>query len=480
MRFILSLALFVYSSSLFAATCNLQVSGKLIVNPLQEKSSLGWDQYFSKQEPLANVEVRLSGGKKNRAITKWQETTTDSAGRFNFEVEEEGKDCEKDYKLRVKVKFASSTINVKKSRNRTPDWYKVYQSPKADVSFSGHVDLGKVVFRQSGKWDRGSEVARQHAMIWLVYQRLNQYLGSLSPDDSELNHTFINKFEIKYPNNKKIIRDAKNGLTHELSYANPINKTISIIKNDRMNDLKVSVLVHEMMHIWQYERMKSIDYPSNRSIGNWALNKTRGQPGMARYLIGNRDMHDSVDKEYVAFQEGFSWWFEEIAAERIFSSEVPTVLNRGRLTREVAASLETMDNHDVGWRQILTVLTLREPLAYIYGDATTEGKNAALIEGKALSIKKRRCESSTVSVATILALSSNHISDTTDDSLEEEMEEGLGPLVRSQMTLEGYFQRADFLALNVGIGLDQEITDKYKRLIDPANDEEYMQIFCDV
>ncbi|MFN3239669.1 MAG: hypothetical protein ACE37D_21815 [Pseudomonadales bacterium] len=449
-----------------AETCELDVSGSIHVNPLQEQDYLGWEDYFSAKEPLANVKIRLLGARKNRPFAQWEEATTDARGKFRFKVEKAGRGCRRDYKLRVQIKYASSTLNIKKPRNRTPDWFTIFQSKSAQTNFGDRVKLNNLVIARNNKWDRGSEIARQHGMIWITYQKLNDYLASLSPNRSSVHFAFKEKFDLRYPHNLKVVRDTKKGKTHEVSFANPITNTVAIVKNDRVNDLNVPILIHEMMHIWQYERMESIHYPTTSDTHDWALKKTRGQSGMVRYLIRHGTTHDEVTKEYVAFQEGFSWWFEELALERIFDVRPPKVLTRGHIYRHVAKSLDALDNHDVGWRQALTVMTLKEPLAYTYGDQDTEAVFSEF-DQKRLNARKRLCkrEVDSISVAFFLNHYSNHLTALNDPEDRAKRKE-LGPLYKGQMTL-------DYFLESVTHG------DQYRRLLDPTNDEEYLQIFCD-
>lgn len=469
MRVLLVSLFLLFSFPIYAEQCEFEVTGSLLINPVQETANLNWKKYFKKREPLENITLRLSSSGKHGPFSQLAETKTDSKGRFKFEVTGEDKECRKKRRIRVSFRYTSSTINIKRSEQARPNRFNIYQSEEADVRFTRDVDLEKLVIHRRGKRDLGSETARQHGMIWLVYQRLNNYLDEISPGRSHIRYSFNDRFRVQYPHSRKIIRDEIKGVTNELSYANPINNSVLLVKNDKVNDLKVPVVVHELMHLWQYEQLESISYPTAAGLADFARNKTRGQSGMARYLVGNRNTHDEVSKEYVAFQEGFSWWFEEVANTEIFKIGKPTVLNKGWMNREIAKSLDKLDNHDVGWRQFFTVLTLSNPLSYEYGDSDTAGRLAKRLNPRVARRQMEHCKPKTFSVQHILWLYHNHLTVFNDDSNQKEK----GPLNRKQMTLDGFFERAAFLNSPLA-----QYEAEYLRLLDPTNNEEYRGIFC--
>jgi len=317
--------------------CTYRVEGTLKAKHTQAyKDILG-----TNRSSLEGVQVRVQGKKLvlgGGVWGTWKTVRTDANGRFSVTKE---KGCGK-RRVRVRVKFKDADLEVR-HRNATSSltkvkWYTVYQTTSGKGS---GLDKDKTLtFRSSGSRALGAREPRYHAEIWTLYQEAIAHMDGYG---SRL--AFQSRVKIKYPHDPVSPPDWIS--TKEIrSYANPLNDVIYLVKRDGGIDhgQKPEIALHELMHFWAYQH-------------------SRGEDGMASYLVANGTTHGIVKEPYVAFHEGFAEWAAQFVKEQIGPKtfEDPYSPSHLRNYRSGINRFDTVDRADHGWYNIFSLMHAPQP-----------------------------------------------------------------------------------------------------------------------
>lgn len=396
------------------------------------------------ESALKNVKVKISAKKKRRASwSKWGKTTTnldDVEGGFRLSKR---KSC-KDRYIRVQVKFQSDDLEIRHKRSSSSatkvKWYTVYESEGKHEP--GTIQLGELVFREGGENDLGDFEARSHAELWVLYNKVFSKLRSMGSDLA-----FKDKVKVKYPHDSFVLPDAR-----EASYANPVNHVIYIIKNSVYDDFSTGTLLHELMHIWAYQH-------------------TRGELGLALELIKNGTTHGTVDKTWVAFHEGFAEYAKDKLKEILFKKGSRLPYNRDALTwgipigasessRDVLENLNDIQHNDEGWRSALHLLTTKNLYLYDFKEPNTGTMPTDTYIVKKSFVKKAKCAQPNIAFSDVLGVFLS--------------KSGYKNITKKEMNVEDFFARAS----GIIEGFDEEVKEKYLKLLDPNRTVQPADLFC--
>jgi hypothetical protein len=317
---------------------NWTVTGRLMVDiPLPE---------FTAALPLSNVEVNVSARKfGNNLWNSWDKVRTDADGRFTVsnEKDRDGR------QFKIEVKFedgdlavygdeAGGLVTTAGLRCR---WLLIHQDGGGTQRNSGTTDLGDITF-VDGQPAPNESVRRdfvpvRNAGLWHIYKNIISFMKTGGVP-------FTSKVHVQYP------QDTVYDDTKEDSYANPSSKTVFILKNSLTDQYNLSIMVHELMHIWMYGHCT-------------------GEIRIANQARKNDGTHDPrQDKTFVSFHEGFAEWAKNRLVELIFPNAGPfspygyedtgIPLLRSRLNDIGATSLDEMSHYEEAWNSVFNLLTV--------------------------------------------------------------------------------------------------------------------------
>lgn len=395
-----------------------KIKGELLLDPQLEDIR----NKYGTRAPLSDVPVKVSAREKIVGAwgpwNKWQETTTGSNGKFSIEKEKD----KSDRQFKVEVLFKDDTLKLYPENdgvlatlldkftgwNPITDfaeaaleqvleqttrlaydvkWFTVYKEDKKDNKHKhGTVDLGKMIFGKNRSEDRGLRVARCHAEIWLLVKEVFKYMRGLEGDVAFIKDA--KTIAIKYPHSNPLIGDKI-----EASYANPENYTAHIIKNSRSDDFDVQTLIHELLHLYVYQR------------------STR-EKGLAWQLFIHGSTHDGHQKKtWVPFNEAIAEWSSNFIFECLFNRKASIYggedalalpFSRSYLRHLGANTLSDVDHYEDGWMSLFNNLLAGslsrydlnagydpkafDPDPYVQGTASP--MPAAKLKGKFASILK--------------------------------------------------------------------------------------------
>lgn len=303
---------------------------------------------FGDKEGVAGITVKVSARSRlplNKWGTwnSWGKLTTKADGSFQVS-ENHGGDRRQfkveilfdSDKLRIKegledpiIQFDSKGFPINVNLDLTKkDWHEVFNDkggPADDGRKAGVINLGQIFIKRA--------VVRQHADLWDLYHKVFNLFDRYGDA-----HSFQKKVFVKYP-----MRLGK------ISYANPLNNNIYIDGDE----FDANILIHELMHIWEYERF-------------------RGEDGMAWQAIKHGTTHqDRENTTYVPGLEAFAEWSSYKILKEITEGKV---LNFDRyvykypdipLTREYIGKalndservLANVDYTEPGWHSLFNILT---------------------------------------------------------------------------------------------------------------------------
>ena len=229
-------------------------------------------------------------------------------------------------------------------------WYTVHKTDDGKKHGAGTVDLGTMTFRANGAQDLRLRVARCHAEIWLLVKEVFKFMRGLGDRDLGF-FKDAKAIAIKYPHSNPLIGDRI-----ESSYANPENYVAHIIKNSRTDDFDVGTLLHELFHLYVYQR-------------------TTREKGLAWQLIIHGSTHDGRQKKtWVPAHEACAEWGSNFIYDCLFNQkgsiyggEVANLLpfSRAYLRDEVGAkSLPAVEHYEDGWLSFFNTLVAKGLQAY--------------------------------------------------------------------------------------------------------------------
>ena len=180
-------------------SCGFTVRGHLVVRDPTVDGLVDND-------PLEDVEVKVSGRSEFGVWNEWDTERTDENGDFTVWKGE----CS-DRKVKVEARFKSDDLRVTSSAST--DWYLLFET--ASTLSWRTLDIGDEPFG-GGVGDQSTSQARTDAQTWAVFQRAIDYTASIG-------RPFLNKVTVHNPAT----------LTVGLSATDPILQEIHIDPNDR-------------------------------------------------------------------------------------------------------------------------------------------------------------------------------------------------------------------------------------------------------
>lgn len=338
---LLGLALLLTADSAMAE-CTYTIKGKLAV---QHQLSELVTAYGT--SPLKGVKVQISGKAKVMGVwgwyAVWDEVTTNSLGEFSLT---QSKACY-DHRYKIEVKFQGDDLEVRHETSTSSTtkvkWYLIFEDETVDHG-PGTLDVGTRTFSSGAPRELSLKEARDHADIWVAYQKAIEKINGYGPD-----RAFTSQIRVKFPHNSDVVSD-----TVEASYANPATQVIYIFESH----FNIGTLYHELMHIWAYQHVS-------------------GELGLAWELMQNGSTHGLVDEPWVAFHEGFAEYGSDKLQELIFGESARLPYNRERLTRGISGtpltSINLVQRHDMGWWSAFHIMTTASLGNYTFKTAWTGG-----------------------------------------------------------------------------------------------------------
>jgi hypothetical protein len=320
------------------------VKGKIMVEHVLPELA----EAFGENGGVAGITVKVSARSKLPigwgTWNSWGKLTTGSDGSFQVS-ENHGGDRRQ---FKVELLFDSDNLRIKEGQETAiiefdskgfplniefdltdKDWHEVHNDddgPATDGRKAGVINLGDIFIKRT--------VVKQHADLWTLYLKVFGLFAGYGAD-----YAFQNKVMVKYP--------MKLG---GISYANPLNNNIYIDEDE----FDSNTLIHELMHIWEYERFT-------------------GEDSMAWQAVKHGDTHqDRENTTYVPGLEAFAEWstykiLKEITDGKLLNFECsaykyPDIpLTRkyvGAALSESERVLANVDYTERGWHSLLNILTV--------------------------------------------------------------------------------------------------------------------------
>lgn len=409
--------------------CSYTVRGELAVDhQLQELE----DAYGT--SPLANVLVKVSGKEKVLGVwgwyASWGEVRTDSSGEFELTV---SKSCNA-HRFKVEVKFQDSELEVRHEHSTSSltqaKWYLIHELANGEWK-GGTKDVGTKTFAAGGAQELGDDEPRAHADIWVLYKDAIDYIDGLGSSTD-----FNGLVAVKYPHNSLLVAD-----DIESSYANPLTNDI-YIQEDHFN---ADTLLHELMHVWAYQH-------------------STGEDGMAVELLQNGGTHGLVDESFVAFHEGFAEYAKDELLAGIYGLDPVLPFSREEHFDDGLVTLSLLERHDDGWLSIFRTLTLPKIWDYDFLEGNSSPGSKYVVEDTSL-LSQSTCESPEADLHDVLL------------SFESSSSAGHASVIDdSEMNVADYLDRFE----DIVSGFGETDEDRYKSYIDPADDTQPHDDYCEV
>ncbi|GAB5534822.1 MAG: hypothetical protein Rubg2KO_10710 [Rubricoccaceae bacterium] len=404
----------------------------------------------------------------------WQETTTNSRGEFTVRHTPSLNPCDGTRRIRVEVKFQNDDLEIRHgnatSSTTKVKWVTIYDTPKDEPLTDHTLEINRIF--GPGRVQELDEVEpRAHANMWVVYSHLLDELASYGSA-----YEFTGQLKVKYPHNSLLANEDV-----EASYANPVTKVVYIYRGNVCPDdvmlpnetgscddhLNVSTLLHEAMHIWAYQH-------------------SSGESSLALNLLTTGSTH-CFEPTHIAFHEGFAEFAAERLGSRLFGMALPQPVRRDVLVQGVSCegksspdqmpTLSKVEEHDYGWLHALRILVKNNLHLFTFeGEATNEtfplyyADEARVTGGSVNHIPKHgtilrvgSCEAPQVEFKDILT-----------PFLASPVHGYSVPLANDDLNLDDFMDR--FADVN---DLGNDTRDAFLTLIDPAADEQPMDLFCD-
>jgi hypothetical protein len=327
--------------------------------------------------PLSGVRVRLSAKETKldpSGFDVWGETFTDGDGAFEINNQ---KDKSKRY-FRIEVKFENSRLRIYPEHEGLLDQLVKLTSDKSDVdkgirALDGYAletewikiweddekkgpeatNFRSLTFAAIGGEGLDGRNHRRHAEIWFLARTVMDQVESLGDD---LGFDPKMPLSIKYPHHNPLIP-----LKDEQSYADPFFRTVFLIDNSQLDAFALESIVHEMMHIRNYDHSTS-------------------EADLAVELLKSHDLHDGrQDKTFTGFHEAAAEiWMVELYRQlfgetfkadgtryraTLYDSDSPAErrpFTRTYLKNSGVGSLNDIDHFEDGWLSTFNLLLCRK------------------------------------------------------------------------------------------------------------------------
>jgi hypothetical protein len=288
----------------------------------------------SHDRPLKGIEVKVSasdiGG--DGPWTEWGTVRTDADGDFSLSESNNGNTRF----FRVQARLVGDDLEVNESMIDDvasldlldENWRTVW---KSGVQLAGpEVSIGTRVFAAGNALDLGNPTYRRQALIWYVLR------------------TAIDRIEAEDPwfaMNRKIAAIYPAHVITGTSYANGLTRMIYLHQGQPDNDWHPDVVLHEFMHLWNYDH--------NEGTINWlgAVCSLRGENPI------DLDTHGFQENPNVAFAEGFSEWASNALLHELWGVRLKKPLNRRVIAEGLGLqTLEMVEKSDVAVESALRLL----------------------------------------------------------------------------------------------------------------------------
>lgn len=316
-----------------------EITGRLL---LEENEVNGSGKTMTRA--LANVEVEVSASNFG-VYDSWGTVRTNADGYFTLRKE---KDRSK-RRIKVKVRFADSELEINSGAlANVAD----FVSPAIEVFEHANevegpnISIGTRTFKAGASGELGDRDNRRRAIAWYVGKTLINTLQAKDPY-----FAFKGKVKVVYPAN----------VVSGLCYANGITRAVYIHSTSRNDQWDVQVLIHELMHLWNYDH--------NHGTANWFG---------AVFCPPDLSTHSQAERRPIAFHEGFaeyaSWellrelWGDEPDSTR--TRQLP--YTRYALVHDLYLdTVDEVEQNDKGVFRALCLLTSRALYARRFGTKDT-------------------------------------------------------------------------------------------------------------
>lgn len=294
--------------------------------------------------PLAGVEVEVLAANFG-VYASWGKVRTQADGSFTLRNEKDGSKR----KFKVKVRLASDDLEINTGVLANPA---DFLSPAIPVfeherEVEGpQINIGTRCFKPGASGELGDRDNRRRAIAWYVCKTLIDALVDHDPY-----FAFKNKIKVIYPAN----------VVSGLSYANGVTRCAYIHANNTSDQWDVQVLLHEVMHLWNYDH--------NHGTANWFG---------AVFCPPDLSTHSHAERRPIAFHEGFAEFAAWELLHELWGDEPGSTRDRQLpYTRYALAhtlnlnTLDELEQNDRGVFRALCLLTGRAIYARKFGDKHT-------------------------------------------------------------------------------------------------------------
>jgi hypothetical protein len=284
--------------------------------------------------PLKGIEVKVSASDlgADGPWTEWGTVRTDADGDFTLTEANNGNTRF----FRVQARLVGPDLEVNESDLDDLasldlldlNWRTVW---KSGVQLAGPtVTVGTRVFKAGNALDLGNATYRRQALIWYV---LRTAIDRLESEDDW------------FAMNGKIAAIYPAHVVTGTSYANGLTRMIYLHQGQPDNDWWPDVVLHEFMHLWNYDH--------NTGTINWlgAVCSLRGPNPI------DLDTHAFQENPNVAFAEGFSEWASNALLHELWGVRLEKPWNRRYVANSLGlTTLEMVEKSDLGVESALRLL----------------------------------------------------------------------------------------------------------------------------
>jgi hypothetical protein len=307
------------TSDELGSRCTWRFAGRLQVRESQTEGT-------PLDRPLARMDVRVSGSLLNHGgFASWGTTRTDAAGRFSFS---DRKSCAS-RNLRIETRFQGPGLQIEEPG--LGDWVTVYET--SSKRSAGTLDVGTRRFSLSSS---GAMRDFDHVTRATFYYVARTIMDALAARGGL---RFDRDVRIKYP-----ARTSK-------SWADGVSMTAYIDETDR----DLHTMVHELMHLWNYQH--------NQGTTNWL-----------GAVWGDWSTHGFQEEPNVAFHEGFASFAKDALMHELWGWRMPRPSTRWRLAEAGLANPSILQRNDAGVRWGLHMLVAQDVYGFDFGESDDGGR----------------------------------------------------------------------------------------------------------
>jgi hypothetical protein len=328
------------------ASCRWTVKGKV-----QVRENITDPTGVTRDRGLKSIEVKVSGATVGRVYKSWGTVRTDADGNFSIT---KTKSCSRRH-LKVQIRLQHSELKVKKGdlADASSDWIEIHETGSRrnpgtlDIGTDRFTDgptsidrrdLAGITFFVSTEFNDRDNFRR--ALAWYVTKKVIDTFQAKGPS-----FDFKDRITVKFPA----------WVASNTSYANGIERTAFIDPTHIVDaagnfdtDEYIQTVVHEVMHLW--------DYDHNFGTSNW-LNAVFGTT------------HNFQEQPYIAFHEGFAKYAQEDIFYEIWGWRKEHFVSRSALTAselgprslgQVLEDLSMVERNDIAVARALHLLTAQD------------------------------------------------------------------------------------------------------------------------